>query len=182
MSGPNAHYPTIMKLKTVESEIELLLNGYDTVHKTYNQNMIDRDYVTSAKNLAELQQISNALLTAAKKGRELLNRAVTEGEINQQIVAAQKPRLDRIIRQAESQRAIAARKQAELLDAEAELEVTSLSQKSNWLQYVITLIVGLIVAGLTVKTITSQDVSALDNAILAIVFGLLVYILIKKLM
>ena len=182
MSSQDAHYPTIMKLKTIEFEMDLLVRAYDTVHKTYTQNIIDGDRVTAAKNLAELQQINEALITIASKGKVLLDKAMNEGDINQKIIAVQKPKLDKIIRQANAQQAIAKRNLKELHDAEANLEATNLSQKSNWLQYMIMVIVGMIVAGLTVKTITSQDVSMLDNAILAIVIGLIVYALIKKLM
>ena len=103
-------------------------------------------------------------------------------DINQKIIAIQKPKLEQIIRQANTQELITKKHMKELLNAEGNLEVTELSQKSNKLQYVILVIVGIIVAGLTVKTITSENVSMLDNAILAIVMGLIVYALIKKLM
>lgn len=182
MSTEDAHYPTIMKLKTVEFEMNLLLNAYDTVHKTYLQNVIDKDYRTAAKNLAELQQINTALQTGSSEGIALLDKAITEGDIDQDIVVIQKQRLDQIIRQAQSQRAITKRLQKELLNTEGELESTKLSQESNSLQYTIMVIVGIIVAGLTVKTITSNDISMLDNAILAIAIGVIVYFLIKKLM
>lgn len=182
MSSQDAHYPTIMKLKTIEVEMNLLLNAYDTVHKTYTQNVIDGDRVTAAKNLAELQQINEAILAIASKGKGLLDRAMNEGEINQKIIAIQKPKLDQIIRKANAQQAITKNNLRELHYADANLEATNLSQKSNWLQYVVMAVVGLVVAVLTVKTITSQDVSMLDNAILAIVVGLIVYALIKKLM
>lgn len=181
MSRQDAHYPTIMKLKTIEFEMNLLLNSYDNVHKTYTQNIIDGDRVTAAKNLAELQQINESLLTGVSEGKKLLDKAIHKGDIDQKIIAIQKPKLDQIVRQANSQQVITKRHMKELLDAEANLESTNLSQQSNWLQYVILAIVGVIVAGLTVKTITSQDVSMLDNAILAIVIGLIVYALIKKL-
>ncbi|MAH20815.1 MAG: hypothetical protein CMB96_05210 [Flavobacteriaceae bacterium] len=182
MSNEDAHYPTIMQLKTIEFEMNLLLNAYDVIHKTYLQNIIDKDYSTAAKNLVELQQINTALQTGSSEGIALLDKAINEGNINQEIVIIQKQRLDQIIRQAESQKAITKRLQKELLNAEGELEATTLLQESNSLQYTIMIIVGLIVAGLTVKTITSNDVSMLDNAILAIVVGLIVYFLIKKLM
>lgn len=182
MSRQNAHYPTIMKLKTIEFEMNLLLNAYDNGHKTYIQNIIDGDRVTAAKNLAELQQINESILTKASKGKELLDKAIHKGDINQKIIAIQKPKLEQIIRQANTQDLITKKHMKELLDAEGNLEVTELSQKSNKLQYVILVIVGIIVAGLTVKTITSENVSMLDNAILAIVMGLIVYALIKKLM
>lgn len=181
MSRQNAHYPTIMKLKTVEFGMNLLLNAYDIAHKTYIQNISDGDRVTAAKNLAELQQINESLLTEASKGKKLLDKAINEGGIDQKIIAIQKPKLEQIIRQANAQDIINKRHMKELMDAEGNLEVTELSQKSNKLQYVILLVVGIIVAGLTVKTITSKNVSMLDNAILAIVVGLIIYALIKKL-
>lgn len=182
MSRQNAHYPTIMKLKTVEFEMNLLLNAYDIAHKTYIQNITDGDHVTAAKNLAELQQINESLLTQASKGKKLLDKAINEGDINQKIITIQKPKLEQIIRQANAQDAITKRHMKELVDAKGNLDVTKLSQESNKLQYVILAIVGIIVAGLTVKTITSQNISMLDNAILAIIVGLIVYTLIKKLM
>lgn len=182
MSRQGAHYPTIMQLKTIEFEMNLLLNAYDIGHKTYTQNVIDGDQVTAAKNLAELQQINGALLKGASEGKKLLDKAIHKGDINQKIIAIKKPKLNQIIRQANAQEVITKRHMKELLNAEGDLEITELSQKSNKLQYVILATVGIIVAGLTVKTIISQDISMLDNAILAIVVGLIVYALIKKLM
>ena len=126
--------------------------------------------------------INSALQTGSSEGIALLDKAITEGDIDQDIVVIQKQRLDQIVRQAHSQRAITKRLQKELLNTEGELEATTLSQESNSLQYTIMVIVGIIVAGLTVKTITSNDVSMLDNAILAIAIGVIVYFLIKKLM
>ena len=182
MSNQDGHYPTIMQLKTIEFEMNLLLNAYDTIHKTYLQNIIDKDYGTAAKNLAELQQLNTGLKTGSTEAIALLDKAINEGDVNQEMAIIQRQRLNQIVRQAESQRVITKRLERELLDTEGELESATLSQESNSLQYTIMVIVGIIVAGLTVKTITSNDVSMLDNAILAIAIGVIVYFLIKKLM
>jgi polyhydroxyalkanoate synthesis regulator phasin len=181
MSNKDAHYPTIMELKTIEFEINLLLKAYDSVHKSFLQNIIDKDWIAALNNLAELERINQGLLTGSTKGNKLLDKALKEGEINHEIITLQKQKLDQIIRQAESQREIAKRRKKELLDIEADVESTDLLQKSNSLEYTILTIVGIIVAGLTVKTITNDDVTMLDNAILAIIVGLIIYYVIKKL-
>lgn len=181
MSNKDAHYPTIMELKTIEFEINLLLKAYDSVHKSFLQNVIDKDWIAALNNLGELERINQGLLNGSSKGNQLLDKALSEGEINHEIIILQKQKLDKIIRQAESQRAIAKRRKKELLDIEADVESTDLLQKSNSLEYTILTIVGIIVAGLTVKTITNDDVTMLDNAILAIIVGLIIYYVIKKL-
>ena len=83
MSSQDGHYPTIMQLKTIEFEMNLLLNAYDTIHKTYLQNIIDKDFGTAAKNLAELQQLNTGLKTGSSEAIALLDKAINEGDVNQ---------------------------------------------------------------------------------------------------
>ena len=94
MSSNNTNYPGTMKLKTIEFDIKLLINAYDTIHKTYLQNFQGGDKASAAKNLNELNQITSALEKATSYGITELNTAIKKGSINQQIVAVQKNKFD----------------------------------------------------------------------------------------
>ena len=75
-----------------------------------------------------------------------------------------------------------AKLEAEMLNVNGDLKNTELDQKSNWLQFIVMVVLGVVVVGLTAKTMIDDNVSNIDNAILAIVIGILIYYLIKKYM
>jgi hypothetical protein len=174
--------PTILKLKTLEFEIELLIRSYETSHQTYLHNIISKNYKEASETLMELDQTNTKLITLVNRGKILLNKAIKEGSINQTVASMKKPQLDRIIKQANAQQKIIHRREQELTDVDGELESSSYHQTSSYLQFVIFVIVGIIVIGLTIKTMITPDESAVDNAILVIVVGFMVYFIIKKIL
>ena len=97
-------------------------------------------------------------------------------------MAYEKPRFDSIFNQATERIKEIKEMKAEMVNINGDLMTTELDQNSNWLQYIILVVVGFIVVGLTAKTIIDKKTSNLDNAILAIVIGVIVYYLIKKYM
>lgn len=174
--------PTILKLKTLEFEIELLIRSYETSHKTYLHNIISKNYKEASETLMELDQTNTKLITLVNRGKLLLKKAIKEGSINQNTVTMQKPDLDRIIKQANAQKKIIHRLEQELTDVDGELESSAYHQSSSYLQFAAMVIVGIIVMGLTIKTMITPDETAADNAILVIVVGLIVYFILKKIL
>ena len=181
-SDTSPHYPTIMKLKVVDKEIAMLTKAYESVNETYIMNMRQRHFLAAIENMEEMKQINEMLLAAVQQGKELLEKAIPEGGIDQRIVAHEKPKMDRIIQAANERRKEIEVLEREMANINGDLHSTELDQKSNWLQFVVMAVIGVIVIGLTAKTIIDDQVSNIDNAILAIVIGVLVYYLIKKYM
>ena len=182
--GPDtsSHYPTLMKLKAVDKEIAMLTKSYETVNETSIMNIRQGHVLAAIENMEEMKQINDMLLAAVAQGKELLEKAIPEGGIDQKIVAYEKPRLDSILNLATERIKEIKEMKAEMVNINGDLMTTELDQNSNWLQYIILVVVGFIVVGLTAKTIIDKKTSNLDNAILAIVIGVIVYYLIKKYM
>ena len=182
--GPDtsSHYPTLMKLKAVDKEIAMLTKSYENVNETSIMNIRQGHVVAAIENMEEMKQINDMLLSAVAQGKELLEKAIPKGSIDQKIVAREKPRLDNIIDKAMERKKEIAQLEAEMLNINGDLKNTELDQKSNWLQFTVLVILGVIVIGLTAKTMIDDKVSNIDNAILAIVIGVLIYYLIKKYM
>lgn len=175
-----SHYPSILKLKTIEFEINMLLKAYKTAHATYLQNIVSKNYIDAAKNLAELTTINNMIETNVENGQELLAKIIPEGSFDQELVSVQDPRLKKIARQVKRQQKDVKCLQNELTNIDGELNTTEISQQSNYLQFIILVIVGIVISGLTIKTIITKDESSLDTAILAIIIGIIIYFVIKK--
>jgi len=94
-------------------------------------------------------------------------------------VTIQNPRL-KIANQVKCQQRDVKIYKMNLILFDGELSTTETSQQSNYLQFIILVLVGIAVAGLTIKTILTKDDSLLDTAILAIIIGIIIYFLINK--
>ena len=160
----------------------MLTKAYESVHETSVMNMTRRHFVAAFENMEEMKQINDMLLAAVAQGKELLEKAIPEGGIDQRIVALEKPRLDNIVSAALERKREIEQLEQEMINVNGDLKNTELDQKSNWFHFIVLVVLGVIVLGLTAKTMIDDKVSNIDNAILAIVIGLLVYYLIKKYM
>ena len=60
-SDMSTHYPTLMKLKTVDKEISMLTKAYESVHETSVMNMTRRHFVAAFENMEEMKQINDSL-------------------------------------------------------------------------------------------------------------------------
>lgn len=183
MTGTESnYYPDMLKLKTIEFEINMLMKAYQTGHETYIQNVISKNYSDAAKNLAELTAVNDMIETNVANGQELLDKIIKEGSINQEPISDETPRLRHVSHKVKQQQKVVKQLQKELDNIDGELDTTEINQQSNYLQYIILVIVGVVISGLTVKTIITKDDSLLDNAILAIIIGVIIYFIIKKLL
>lgn len=183
MTGTESnYYPDMLKLKTIEFEINMQMKAYQTGHETYIQNVISKNYSDAAKNLAELTAVNDMIETNVANGQELLDKITKDGSINQEQVSDETPRLRDVSHKVKQQQKVVKQLQKELVNIDGELDTTEINQQSNYLQYIILLIVGIVISGLTIKTIITKDDSLLDNAILAIIIGVIIYFIIKKLL
>lgn len=180
MSDDTSHYPTIMKLRTFETENKLLIKEYDKEHKTYLRNIKNKDFDSAQSNLDSLNQVNTQLINNLNSIKALLKKGISEGSVMQDIATASIPILNSTYKRANRQNAIINRLNNEIKNIDGELQSSKLEEQSNQIQFVILFIVGLIIIYITIKAFFTQDSGMLENIILAICFGLLVYYIIKK--
>jgi hypothetical protein len=180
MSDDTSHYPTIMKLRTFESANKLLIKAYDTGHKTYLRDIKNKDFESAQSNLDSLNQVNTQLVNNLNSIKALLKKGISEGSVMQDIAAASIPILNNTYKRASRQNNIINKLNNQIKNIDGELQTSQLEQQSYQIQLVILFIVGIIIIYITIKSFLTQDSGMLENIILAICFGLLVYYIIKK--
>lgn len=180
MLDDTSHYPTIMKLRTFESANKLLIKAYDTGHKTYLRNIKNKDFESAQSNLDSLNQVNTQLVNNLNSIKALLKKGISEGSVMQDIAAASIPILNNTYKRASRQNNIINKLNNQIKNIDGELQTSQLEQQSYQIQLVILFIVGIIIIYITIKSFLTQDSGMLENIILAICFGLLVYYIIKK--
>jgi len=180
MSDDTSHYPTIMKLRTFESANKLLIKAYDTGHKTYLRDIKNKDFDSAQSNLDSLNQVNTQLINNLNSIKALLKKGISEGSVMQDIAAASIPILNNTYKRASRQNNIINKLNNQIKNIDGELQTSQLEQQSYQIQLVILFIVGIIIIYITIKSFLTQDSGMLENIILAICFGLLVYYIIKK--
>ena len=175
-----SNYNDIMLLKTIEIEIRLVLNTYDQWYAIYIDNVKNEQYADAKKTLLELNKINTVLMDLVSRGKASLAEAnKTKLVNNTDIITISK--LNDVSKRLEYQQAIVSKEETELNNIDGKLDISEQNQKTNYIQYVIIIVTGVFVMGLTAKTMITKDDSALDIAILVIVVGLAIYFLITNL-
>lgn len=180
MSVENETTSLLLTLKTIEHEINMYIKSYETINTTYIQYIRNKDHYNASKTLSELTQINNTLLSLVTRGQDTLNSAIKNGAIDRKTNNLKQPIFKNISYKLKKQQVMIEKAEKEINNLNGELETTELSKQTNYLQYATILIVGIIVVGLTTKTIITKDDSLLDNVILVIIIGLAIYFIIKK--
>lgn len=171
---------TSLKLKTVEYEINLLVYAYETIQTMYIQYIQSKQYKLASIVLRELEEINSKLLSLSEQGIQLLAKDVSDGTQYQSSVNENKSRFYSVLRKAKRESYKLTQLEKQLADVDGELVTSQSLYSSYYLQYIIISFVGLAVIILILKTIITQEDSALDTIILVIVMGLLAYFIIKK--
>lgn len=170
-------YPDILKLKTIEYEINLLMKAYETGDTTYKQYIQSKNYSDAAKKLTELTAINDMIELNVSTREDLLTELMKDGSI----VEPSYPEIQTLATNLKTQHEEVDRLQKDIYNVDGDLDNTEKDQKSNYLQYITLLLVGIAVMGLTVKTIITKDDTLLDNAIMVIIIGLIIYFSLNKL-
>lgn len=179
----HTQYPNILKLKTLEFEIELLMKAYKTGEATYQQYILTKNYTDATNKLAELSVINSRIETNIAAGEEILDEMEKDGSLQKiQSISFETPNFKNITTQVNTQQNKVKTLQQNISNIDGDLNNTVLNQNSNYLQYIILVIVGIIVAGLTIKTIITKQDAPLDSAILVIIIGVIIYFILKKLL
>lgn len=180
MSIANNPTADLLTLKTIEFEINLYIKSYETGHVTYIQHVRNKEYDEASKTLSELNKISNTLVSLVTSGQTILTKAMSDGTIDQKTVTIKQPMFNKLSLQLRSQQERIKKEEEKIANLDGELETSEQTKQSDYLQYIIIFIVGIIVVGLTTKTVLTQDDTSLDTVILVIIIGLSIYFLIKK--
>lgn len=180
MSIANNPTTDLLTLKTIEFEIKLYIKAYETGHVTYIQHVRNKEYAEASKTLSELTQTSDTLVSLVTRGQTILTKALRDGSIDQTTVTLKQPLFNKLSLQLRSQQSRIRREEEKIANLDGELETSEQTKQSDYLQYIMIFIVGIIVMGLTIKTVLTQDDTSLDTIILVIIIGLSIYFLIKK--
>lgn len=166
MINLEVHYPTIAKLKQVELDIDLNLNAYKDAHTNYLNNIKSGNTTQANQNLKQLDKINNDLISLLGNAEMLMKEAYPKGQSDQ---AKSKYNLNQILEMSNQLNKEAKEIQQmsdELHDVEGNLSISKITQRTNYVQYFIMLILSIVVIGFTAHTIITNDSSNIENVIL----------------
>ena len=173
----NDNYHPSISLKTLELELQLVMNTYDSWYDIYIDNIKKENYGEAKKTLSELNRTNDMIMKLVEKGRYVLEKA--DKYDNSGGITLEK--LNEISDKYQSQKLTLGNDEIEISNIEGKLDISQQTKKSTYIQYIIIIIVGGLVMALTAKTMLTRDDSSLDIAILVIVVGLALYFLITNL-
>lgn len=171
----------ILTLATLGIELTLVTNTYESYYTAYTNNIKKGNYEEARKILAETIRINDKIIEIATKGKNTINTAITLTIDYHSPDVIPLAYLDGILLDHNSKKIMLANDELKITKLDGPADISQQNYQIDYLQYIIIIIVGLVVAGLTSKTMITQDESNLELAILAIIAGLIVYFLITNL-
>ena len=174
-------YNEVILVKTLELGIELVINTYYSWYDIYVDNVKNENYDDSKKILVKLNNISSMLETLTLKGNVLVSNINSSDVYHDESTTLN---INKLI-----ERAVKIIKEQSILNSKSNnlntidgiLDNVEQKQNITYIQFVIIIIVGIIVMGLTAKSIVYRDESSIDIAILTVACGLAIYFLITNL-
>lgn len=177
---PSTYHPGLV-LKTLEIELNLVTNTYESWYTTYIGNLTRGNYEEAKKNLADGIRINDKIIELAMRGKAIIDQSSNDISDYDNTDVITLEQLNEILYERESIKLMLANKEITFDNIDGKLDISQQNYQTIYLQYIIIIIVGLVVAGLTAKTMITQDDSNLEIAILVIIVGLIVYFLITNL-
>ena len=175
------NYNPVMTLKTLDLELQLVMKTYDSWYDIYLDNIKKENYDEAKKTLFELNRTNEMVMKLVARGKSVLEKANKDGIVYDKTSVITFEKLNEISKQCEYRQVTLSRDEIDITNLDGKLDISQQNQKSNYIQYIIIIIVGVLVMALTAKTMITKDDSSLDIAILVIVVGLAVYFLITNL-
>lgn len=138
-----SNLPTIVKLKTVEKEINFLLAVYKSAHKDYIKNLRQGETDDAKDDLDKMNEINKKLTTLFGSLQTITSKVYPKGIKNQEMVTAGSVDLSQIDSQLGDYYTKIAKVQSELKDIEGKHSSTSKETSSARLQYYIFTIIAI---------------------------------------
>ena len=174
-------YHPEMSLRTLEIELNLVTNTFESWHATYTDNITRENYEEAIKNLTEVIRINDKIIELVTSGITIIGQSTTDNITYDTTDALTLDQLEEILYEHESIKTMLAKEEINIANIVGKLDISQQTYQTNYLQYIIIVIVGAVVAVLTAKTMITQDDSNLEIAILVIIAGLIVYFVITNL-
>lgn len=168
-------------LGTLEIELNLVTNTFESWHATYTDNITRENYEEAIKNLTEVIRINDKIIELVTRGITIIDQATMDNITYDTTDVLTLDQLVEILYEHESIKTMLAKEEINIANIVGKLDISQQTYQTNYLQYIIIVIVGAVVAVLTAKTIITQDDSNLKIAILVIIAGLIVYFVITNL-
>ena len=172
--------PSIIKLKTLELEINMLIKTYKQIQGTYNNNMIHSKYDAAKKNMEELNTISGKLDDKMKEAQNMINKIVPKGENYQK---KSKEKDIEIMNLADKLNTM-----SEKLDKlkqknntiQGDMETTDSDSRANRFQFYFISIATVIVGAITAYSMMTEETNIIENIIAMAILTIGIYFLVKK--
>jgi len=174
-------YNEVILVKTIELEIQLVINTYESWYDIYVDNVKSENYDEAKKILVKLNNICSMLEKLTMKGKILVANINSNDLYHDKSTTLNINRLIKRSIKIIQQQSILNSEASDLNTMDGMLDNTEQKQNTTYIQFVIIIIVGIIVMGLTAKSIVYRDDTNIDIAILVIVSGLAIYFLITNL-
>ena len=172
--------PSIVKLKTLELEISMLIKTYKQIQNTYNNNIRHKNYDAAKNNMEQLNTISNKLDSKMKQAQVMIDDIVKKGEEYQEISREKDADIMSMAKNLNSW-AEKLNKIKHKTDAiEGDIESTRIESRSNRFQFYFISIATFIVGLVTAYSMMSEETNIIENIIAMAIVTIGIYLLIKK--
>jgi hypothetical protein len=166
----------ILAIRTLHIELGLVKETYDLVYALYNDNIRRKNYNEAKQNLEDVIKINDKIIIIANNGIIIIKQNSSN---DNNTIALEN--LTNILHHHESKKKLFEREANNTSNIDGQLNISKQSYTNDYLKYIIIIMVGIVVVGLTAKTMITQDESNLDGVVLIIIVGLIVYFLITNL-
>jgi hypothetical protein len=167
----------ILALRTLQIELGLVKETYDLWYALYDDNIRRKNYNEAKQNLEEVIKINDKIIIIANNGIIIIKQNSSNDNNNTTALE----NLTNILHHHESKKKLFKREAINTSNIDGQLNISKQSYTNDYLKYIIIIVVGIVVVGLTTKTMITQEESNLDGMVLIIIVSLIVYFLITNL-
>lgn len=166
-------YQTDINLKTLELELKLVMSTYDNWYDIYNDNIKRKNYDVSKKTLYELNRTNDMIMKLVENIKLVLKNTNNYSGITLE-------NLNQIADKYRSHKLTLESIEVESNNIDGKVDISQQTKNTQYIQYIIIIVVGGIVMALTAKTMLTKNDTALDIAVLVIITGISLYFLITN--
>lgn len=169
----------IISLNTINSEINMAINTYESWFEMYNNSVVNGNYADNKRYIENIKLVADRIITLAEIGIQIIDDAV----------ANNKPYTgDNVITRNEllNIKTLYSDKKTNIKplnkdDLEGKYDVSKKIYENDYLKFIFIVIIGVIIAGLTANSMISRDDIYLEISIIVIIVGLITYFFIANL-
>ena len=156
----NKDYPSILKLKELEANANMLLVSYDDSQVSYQQALSVKDTKKAKYWLNVMDKINAKLNTIISSISEIIYKIERSGIKYQDIATIDAKKINNISKKMNMKNKEIARMQNNLNTIEGEMNTSNKEQTSNYLQMSVMFITAIVIILLISKTAMTSEISS----------------------